>query len=73
MNENANTTHYQTSVRTTLTLIGAYFAITTVRVGGIHNTTWTDSDLIRERAPIRLIQPEWVSSTPDTLSNWLAA
>jgi hypothetical protein len=65
MNENANTTHHQTSVRND--------ACATVRVGGIHNTNWTETDLIRELAPIRLIQPGWVSSTPDTLSNWLAA
>src|SRR5688500_15638052 len=58
---------------TTLALIGAYFAITTVRVGGIANTNWTETDLIRDRAPIRLVQPEWVSNTPDKIMNWVVA
>ncbi len=40
---------------------------------GLHPTSWTKADLIRNRCPIRLIQPEWVSAQPDTITNWLEA
>ena len=58
---------------TALAIPAAILAITNIQISGISNTNTSPADLIRERAPIRLIQPEWVSSTPDTLSNWLAA
>src|SRR5262245_10007569 len=58
---------------TVLAVLAVYYAITTIRIGGIHSSNWTDADLIRDRCPIRLVQPEWVSSQPDTLMNWLVA
>ena len=58
---------------TALALVAGYYAIFTIQVGGIYSSNWTDTDLIRERCPIRLIQPEWVSSQPDTLLNWCVA
>jgi hypothetical protein len=30
----------------------------------IHSSGWTDADLVRRIWPVRLIQPEWVSSPP---------
>jgi hypothetical protein len=61
---------------TTLTLIAFVacdYAVFTIQLSGMHSRSWTDADLIRHRCPIRLIQPEWVSSKPDRLMNWLAA
>jgi hypothetical protein len=58
----------------TVAAVGAfYYAIATVNVSGIHSTGWTDAQLIRERCHFRLVQPEWVSSQPDTLMNWIVA
>jgi hypothetical protein len=51
----------------------AYCAVAAMDVSGIAPTSWTAAELIRHRCPVRLIQPEWVSSQPDTLMNWLAA
>ena len=51
--------------------VAAYYAIATLgNLNGIHSIGLTDADLIRQRCPIRLIQPEWVSSQPDLLLNW---
>jgi hypothetical protein len=58
---------------TALAFVAGYYAIFTIRVGGIHSSSWTDADLIRDRCPVRLIQPEWVSSQPDTLMSWCVA
>ena len=58
---------------TVAAVASAYYAIGSVNVGGIHSSSLTDADLIRQRCPIRLVQPEWVSSQPDTLMNWLVA
>ena len=58
---------------TVMALVTAYYAVFSISLGGIHSANWTDAELIRHRCPIRLIQPEWVSSHPDTLLNWLQA
>jgi len=36
----------------------------------LSSITATDADIIRQYWPHRLVQPEWVSSTPDRLLNW---
>ena len=51
----------------------AYYAIGRVNVNGIHSTDVTDAGGIRQRCPIRLLRPEWVSSQPDILVSWLVA
>ncbi len=59
---------------TILAVVAGYYAIFTMSIVGIiHSANWTDADIIRHRCPIRLIQPEWVSSQPDTLMNWCVA
>ena len=58
---------------TALALVAGYYAILSIQIGGIYSSNWTDADLIRDRCPFRLIQPEWVSSQPDTLLNWFGA
>lgn len=58
---------------TVLAALAAYYAFTTIRVGGIHSSNLTSAQIIRQRCPIRLVQPEWVSSQPDMLMNWLMA
>ena len=30
----------------------------------------SDADIVRQYWPDRLVQPEWVSTTPDRLMNW---
>ncbi len=58
----------------TIAAAGAfYYAIQPVHVGGIHSVKWTAADLIRDRCHFRLIQPEWVSSQPDMVMNWVVA
>ena len=34
----------------------------------IHPTDWTDADLVRHIWHLRLVQPEWVSTSPDYLA-----
>src|SRR5207244_8195884 len=58
---------------TVLAVVAGYYAIFTMSIVGIHSSNWTDADTIRHCCPIRLIQPEWVSSQPDTLMNWCVA
>src|SRR6185503_9208788 len=58
---------------TVLALGAGYYAIFAIQISGIYSSNWTDADLIRDRCPFRLIQPEWVSSQPDTVLNWLGA
>jgi hypothetical protein len=48
---------------------GIYFP----NLNGIYSSGTTDTDLIRSRCPIRLIQPEWMSGQPDILTNWILA
>jgi len=55
---------------TALAFVAVYYAVFTLNISGIYSSNWTDADLIRARCPIRLVQPEWVSSQPDTLMNW---
>ncbi len=64
---------YKTVLITLAAVAVAYYAIATLDVSGIYSKSWTDADLIRHRCPIRLVQPEWVSSQPDTLMNWVIA
>lgn len=52
---------------------GIFFAVTTMDLNGIHPTSWTDADLIRQRCSVRLIQPEWVNDKSDTVTNWATA
>ena len=54
-------------------IAACYYAIATATIGGIHSTSWTDAQFIRERCHFRLIQPEWVSSQPDMVLNWIMA
>lgn len=60
---------------TILALIVAYFAIGSLSasISGIYSTSTTDAELIKQRCPIRLVQPEWVSRQPDMLSDWIFA
>ncbi len=32
-----------------------------------------ETNFIRAKIPVRLVQPEWVSRQPDLLSNWVSA
>ncbi len=36
----------------------------------LSSTGASDADIIRQYWPHRLVQPEWVSATPDRLMNW---
>ena len=58
---------------TVLAVVAGYYAIFTMSIVGIYSTNLTAADIMRHRCPIRLIQPEWVSSQPDTLMNWCVA
>ena len=60
-------------ITTAIAFYATLFAISHLRFKGISTTNTSAAAVIRSRAPIRLVQPEWVSSTPDTLSNWLVA
>jgi hypothetical protein len=58
---------------TLLALVAIYYASVSINLSGIHSANWTDAELIRHRCSFRLIQPEWVSSKPDTVMNWCVA
>jgi hypothetical protein len=58
---------------TLLALAASYYAILSINLNGIYSADWTDAELIRHRCSFRLIQPEWVSSKPDTVMNWIRA
>ena|SRR5688572_23654093 len=58
---------------TLLALVAVYYAISSISLCGIYSTNWTGAELIRQRCPFRLIQPEWVSSEPHTVMKWSAA
>ena len=58
---------------TFVAIVVGLYAIVTINVSGIYSTNMTDADMIRQRCPIRLVQPEWVSNQPDILTNWMGA
>jgi len=58
---------------TLLAFVTGYYAIFTIQLSGLHSTSETEADIIRQRCPVRLIQPEWVSSQPDRMMNWWRA
>jgi hypothetical protein len=45
------------------------FAIGSIEISGIHSTSLSQADLIRERCPIHLISPNWLSD----ISDWFKA
>jgi len=58
---------------TAVALVIASYVIGAINPGGLHPTSWTDAQLIRDRCHVRLIQPEWVSSKGSVLMNWIIA
>jgi hypothetical protein len=57
-------------VVTIVAVVIVYYAIAAVNVSGIRSTNLTDADFIRQRCPIHIVRPEWVSNQPDLLLNW---
>ena len=57
----------------TLAAMGAaYYAIGSVNISGIMSNNFTAADVIRERCPIHLVRPEWVTGKDqeDILLSW---
>ena len=53
-------------------IVAVYIIVATGgALSGIYSIT--DAELIRQRCPIRLVQPEWVSRQPDILFDWIMA
>ena len=39
-------------------------------VSYLASTSATEADIIRQSWPHRIVEPEWVSATPDRIQNW---
>jgi hypothetical protein len=50
-----------------------YVAISTVNINGIYSSGTPDIDRIKQRCPVRLVQPEWVNPGWDLIINWTVA
>jgi hypothetical protein len=57
---------------TVTALTAAYYAIASVNVSGLMSTDFSAVDVIRERCPLHLMQPEWIAGTDqmDILLRW---
>jgi hypothetical protein len=58
---------------TVVALVVADYVIGAVNPSGIHGTDETDAQIIRYRCHVRLVQPEWVSSSGSVLMDWVVA
>jgi hypothetical protein len=58
---------------TAVALTLAFIAIGPGGPGGFYMSDQTEAQLIRSRFHLRLIQPEWVSSSGSILTNWIIA
>ena len=57
---------------TAAAVTAAYYAIASVNVSGLMSTNFCAADVIRERCPLHLVQPEWIAGTDqvDILLRW---
>jgi len=57
---------------TAAAVTAAYYAIASVNVSGLMSTNFSAADVIRERCPLHLVQPEWIAGTDqvDILLRW---
>lgn len=46
---------------TAIALGATIYWVASIQISGIHSTGISDADLIRERVPIHLVSPDWVS------------
>jgi|GEM_PF-2114047 hypothetical protein len=51
----------------------ASVAIASANVSGTYPPGWTQTDVIKNRCSLRLVQPEWFGRDPDLLLNWFFA
>ena|ERR1035438_3106173 len=54
---------------------GAWYAIGSVNVSGLVPTNFTAAQVIKERCPVHLVRPEWITGKDqmDVLLNWPVA
>jgi hypothetical protein len=57
---------------TVVAVAAAWYAITSVNISGLIATNFTAAEVIKERCPIHLVRPEWITSRDQTdmLFNW---
>jgi hypothetical protein len=62
----------QALLTTVCAMILAWFAVASIRVGGLLSSNWMAADVIRQQCPLHLVSPNWISGAEqaDVLSGW---